>query len=72
VNQACLSLGPIKYGKKGQRAVIYSRFLACDTWNHMSVCLNKGNLQFYSSPVFDQGLLENLLYNSCYNYHHLL
>lgn len=34
-----------------------------------SVCLNKGHVQFHSSPVFDQGLLENLLYNSCYNYH---
>ena len=46
--QTCLSLGSKQHDKKakqtiGERVLIYSCFLAHNTWCHMSIHLNKGH-----------------------------
>ena len=36
--------------RNGKRALIYSCFLARDTWRHMNACINKRHAQFSSHP----------------------
>ena len=49
-----LSLGPKDMAKRliniRKRVLIYSCFIARDTWRHMSTRLNKGHAQFSSPP----------------------
>ena len=55
----CLRLGPIKHDRKGpqttdKRTLIYSWFLARDTWSHMTARINKGHAQFNSRPRLEK------------------